>query len=478
MENHVAELNIAEVDLVTASSWCREELGTVDLGDQRLNQRLLETAIQLSAQPQAPINQACADWAATKASYRLFQNAKVSGGKILKPHQEQTQERMRHYALVLALQDSSYLDYTAHPKTQGLGPIGTPQQHLTGLVLHDTLVTTPQGLPLGVLTHTVWARDPEAAVLSAYERRKRPIEEKESYKWLTALRATVTLTPPGVQVVTVCDREADVYELFVEAQQLQTGLLVRATQDRSVLEAEMGHLWAQVEATAVQGQLQVHVPPQDGAAARDALVTVQSTTVTLRPPWRPQDEAHPPLPKITLDVVLVREKAPPDDVTPLEWLLLTNVPVPNFTQAVERVKWYRCRWHIEVYFKVLKSGCNIEACRLGTAERLKRFIALTSVIAWRLYWMTHISRHMPDAPCTVVLVDYEWHALYAKIYHTTTLPAQPPTVRQALHWLARLGGFLDRKGDGEPGITAIWRGWQRLQDIADTWFVLRKNTYG
>ena len=130
-----------------------------------------------------------------------------------------------------------------------------------------------------------------------------------------------------------------------------------------------------------------------------------------------------------------------------------------------------CDYTIEVYFKVLKSGCKVEDCRLQTAERLRRYLSLFTVIAWRLYWMVHINRHCPEALCITILADHEWQALYAKIHRTTALPKEMPTVRQVVRWIARLGGFLGRKGDGEPGVTTIWRGWQRLNDISDTWLL-------
>lgn len=466
-----------DIPIVEVTDWCEEELAEVHLGDKRLDVRLVDIAAKLAAQPLAPINQACDDWADTKASYRLFQNEKVTPEKILTPHQQRTRERMASYPLVLAVQDTTYLNYTSHSKTEGLGPIGTEEQDLLGLVDHTTMALTPEGLPLGVLSQDIWARETDTESLTAAELRKRPIEEKESYKWLEALRETVALTPDGVQVVSVCDREADVYELFAEAQALETGLLVRATQNRTLVEPEMGKLWNAVETAPVAGHLIVHVPAKGDEPERDAIVNVQSCTVTLNPPWRPKRADRDPLPEITLDVVLVQEVDPPTDVTPLEWLLLTNVPVRSFEDAVERVKWYRCRWHIEVYFKVFKSGCKVEDCRLGTADRLIRYLTLSSIIAWRLYWLTHVNRHYPDAPCTTVLAEHEWRALYASINHTPVVPQQPPTVRQAVHWIAQLGGFLGRKSDGEPGVIVIWRGWQRLQDIAATW-LLCKETCG
>ncbi len=251
---------VISIDDEEATSWCEEEFGGIELGDKRLDRRLIATAVQLTSQPTAPINQACEDWAATKASYRLFNNDKATVEKILEPHQQQTQERMKKYALVLAVQDTTYLNYTAHPKTKGLGPIGTEEQNLSGLVMHPTVVLTPTGLPLGVLVQQIWARPEDAPKLTKNEKKNLPIEEKESYKWLKGLEQTVELTPEGVKVVSVCDRGADVFELFVRAEELETGILIRATQDRALIDEETGKLWAAAEAASIVGHLKVHVP--------------------------------------------------------------------------------------------------------------------------------------------------------------------------------------------------------------------------
>ncbi len=465
---------VISVDDKDATSWCEEEFGSIKLGDKRLDRRLIDTAAKLTSRPTAPVNQACEDWATTKASYRLFNNDKATVEKILDPHQQQTQERMKKYPLVLAVQDTTYLNYTRHPKTKGLGPIGTEEQNLSGLVMHPTLVLTPTGLPLGVLTQEIWARPEDAPKLSKTEKKNLPIEEKESYKWIKGLEKTVALTPKGVKVVSVCDRGADVFEFFVRADELETGTLIRATQNRALVDDETGKLWTAAEAASIAGYLKVDVPAKNNEPQREAIISVRFCSVTLKPPWRPKLPDKDPLPEMTVYVVLTQEVDPPADVTPLEWLLLTNVPVRSFDDAVERIKWYRCRWHIEVYFKVLKSGCKVEDCRLQTAKRLKRYLTLSCIIAWRLYWLTHINRHYPDAPCITVLAEHEWQALYATIHRTTILPQEIPTVRQVVHWIAQLGGFLGRKRDGEPGVTAIWRGWQRLNDITATWLLFHQ----
>jgi hypothetical protein len=479
------QLALEIVGVEEATTWCEEEWGDIGLGDERLDVRLIDTATKLAAQPTAPINQACEDWADTKASYRMFQNEKVTAGKILSPHQGRTQARMEGHRLVLAVQDTTYLNFTSHPKTTGLGPIGTREQQQQGLVMHTTLAMTPAGLPVGLLSQEIWVRAEEDEGLTEAERKRRPIEEKESYKWLKALEETVALTPSGVQVVTVCDREGDVYELFVQAQALETGLLVRAAQDRTLVDDEMGKLWDSVVAASVAGHLKVDVPAKDNEPARQAIVAVHFCSVTLNPPWRPQRPDQDPLPctcrtgqvpAVTLDAVLVQEVDPPAGVTPLEWLLLTNVAVNSFDDALQRVRWYRCRWHIEVYHKVLKSGCKVEDCRLGTADRLIRYLTLSSIIAWRLYWLTHMNRHHADAPCIVVLTDHEWRALYAAIHHTAVPPPHMPTVGQVVRWIAQMGGFLARKSDGEPGPTVIWRGWHRLNDLAAMWLLCHPST--
>ena len=166
---------VTPVNIEGATNWCEEEFGSIELGDKRLDRRLIATAVKLTVQPTAPINQACEDWAATKASYRLFDNDEVTVEKILEPHQLQTQERMKGYPLVLAVQDTTYLNYTSHPQTEGLGPIGTEEQDLSGLVMHSTLVLTPTGLPLGVLTQEIWARPEDAPKLTKTEKKNLPI---------------------------------------------------------------------------------------------------------------------------------------------------------------------------------------------------------------------------------------------------------------------------------------------------------------
>ncbi len=444
-------------------SWGRQEFSGLDLGDNRLNERLINVADALAAYPESTINAACGDWSSVKAAYRLFDNEKVSSEKILAPHFQRTIERMCEHRRVFAIQDTTYLDYTDHPSTRGLGSIGTKSQKRSGLVKHTTLIVSESGLALGCLTDKVWVRDG----FGVKDHKSKKLEEKESYRWIEALSEVKSATPHGVEVIFLSDRESDIYEFFVEAG--ETPFVIRAAQDRCV-DASVGKLSALVRSQEVAGEFRTQVAKRGNQPAREATLSVHWTKTTLCPPRRQASESEA-LPAVEVYLVWVVETDPPDDVTPLEWLLITNVKVSNFSDALQRIDWYKQRWQIEVYFKVLKSGTKVEQVRLETKDRLLRYIALLSVIAWRLYWLTLINRHAPDAECGHVLDEHEWKALYCVTHKTQTLPEKIPTVSEVVLWIAKLGGFLGRKSDGKPGVTVLWRGWHRLKDISNTFAI-------
>jgi Transposase DNA-binding/Transposase Tn5 dimerisation domain len=459
--------------LASELSWAETEFASVALNDVRLNRRCQIIAEAFAQHPTMPINQACEDWADTKAAYHFMANRKVSPAKILAPHGQRTVARLKAHPLILAVQDTTFFNYTAHPQIEGLGEIGKKDQHQRGFGMHTTLALTPEGLPLGVLNQAFFTRPIGEPAHTPQEAHKLPVEDKESYRWLEALEHTLACLPEGVQAVTICDREGDIYELFALADHRQAGLLVRAKIDRCLAEKPFQHLWDKVEHRRRVGELTVEITGNQKRPSRQATVSLRFCSVTLKPPARPADQ--PKLPPLTLTAILVCEEHPPADLEePIEWLLLTNTPVATLADVERVVGWYCCRWQIENFHKVLKSGCTVEACRLQTADRLQNYIAVMSVVAWRLHWLTYLNRLAPTQPCTVVLAPPEWQALYLHIHKTTAFPKKPPTVHQVVRWIAQLGGFLGRKADGEPGITVLWRGWQRLQDLAATWELIVK----
>jgi transposase-like protein/transposase Tn5 family protein len=441
-------------------SWAVTEFADAELGDARRARRLVTLATVLAQRPAASLPEACGTPAMLKAAYRFFDNEAIDPQEMVASHVGATSARLAAVPVVLAVQDTTELDWTAHPATRGLGPLAHPAHQ--GLLVHTTLALTPERLPLGLLAQQVWARDP-ADRGKRVSRKRRPVAEKESQKWLTSVEAVSAARArcPQTHFVCVGDREADVYDLFLQERPAGVDLLVRAAWNRRVAHAERA-LWAKVAAHPVVATLTVQIPRRGAQPARQATGSVRWCLALLCPPRHRQAEK---LPTVAVWVVQAVEERPPAGCAPLAWRLLTTCGVHTAQDAGARVDWYACRWGIEVWHKVLKSGCRIEARQLESAEQLRRCLAIYSVIAWRLLYATMLSRAMPEAPCTALLAPEEWQALYCAIHVTATPPAEPPTLREAVHWIGRLGGFLARWGDGEPGVTVLWKGFQHLTDL-------------
>lgn len=448
-----------------------EEVRGSTLPDARLKERLEFIVERLAAQPEASIPQAMGSWAGTKATYRFFDSEVVTIRAIQAGHIQSCTERAKAHSTVLIVQDTTTLDFTDHPQTEGLGHLDTVKAR--GLVVHTALAVTPEGVPLGLLAEDVWTRD-VAKLGQRHDRRKRPFTEKESIKWVNALDASARLLCEVEQTVTIADSEADVFELFVAQRPDNAQLLIRATHDRRVQTAER-YLWETVEKEPISGEVVVEVAAREGHAARQAKCSVRFRTVVVKSP-RNQSPGASPVKEVTLQAVLVKEEDPPEGVEALCWLLLTTLSVENFDDAVRCAEWYGKRWLVERYHMVLKSGCRVERLQLEKADRIQRALAVYSLVAWRLLWLTYEARQSPDAPCDCVLEAHQWQSLYCRIHKTTTPPEQPPTLRDAVRWIAQLGGFMGRKRDGEPGVIVIWRGLRRLEDISDTWLLLHPQT--
>ena len=263
--------------------------------------------------------------------------------------------------------------------------------------------------------------------------------------------AEYIVAPSRTRLVTICDRECDIYEFFVEAEKLDASFVVRASWDRRLEDPEYSNLWELVECQKVAGHTVVDLPDRSITKERRLDLEVRFAPVTLKAPQRCRRSDKKRLPTVTLYAVHLKEVNSFSKSDPVEWLLLTNLPVHTLEDALEKVEWYTRRWSIEIFHRILKSGCTVEDCQLETAQRLIRYLTLMSIVAWRIFWMTHIKRTAPTAPAF-----QEAPLCYKKL----------PIVSQVIVAIARLGGFLARKGDKNPGPTAIWRGWQRLSDAA------------
>ncbi len=452
------------------ANWAEEEFGSIRFYDPRLKRRLYTIAQDFFNKCEKNIPEACGSKAKTIGAYRFFQNKEVSMEVILDAHTEATIERIKNHQVVLAPQDTTILDYSTHPMTEGLGPTNGIENNSIGLILHDTVAFTENGTPLGVVDAQCWARDQEDKGKSR-RRKELPIEQKESVKWLRSFQklAQIQKLCPQTTLVSIGDRESDIYELFFEAMQNDAGpkLLIRAEKTRSrLVEEEL--LWDYMASREADGTLQIHIARQGGRKGRIASAEVRFAEVELSPPKRCSSK-----PSIKLWAVYLVETEASEDVTPVEWMLLTTAEVKTFKDAQKRVEWYAMRWRIEVYHRVLKSGCRIEDRQLGTAESIETCLGVDMVVAWRIYHLTMLGRETPDVDCTVFFSNVEWKALCCYVTKNPTPPKNPPSLKEAIYMVAKLGGFLGRKRDGCPGTTTLWRGLQRLDTASEMYGIIR-----
>jgi hypothetical protein len=433
---------------VASTDWAEQELGHAALGDVRRTRRAVQVLAALGAQPGAAVSDAVGgDATAAKGAYRLFANPAIVPADLRTAHQQTTAARVRSEPVVLVLHDTTELDWTAHPATTGLGPLTAPSHQ--GLHVHSALAVTPDGVPLGLLAQQGWARDPADAG-SCHARRARPFDVKESHKWGAGIAAAAAMVGGATRLIHIGDQESDVYDVFLFGLRhgheflLRTGQLRRTDQpgqlNREVLAAQP----VAATRTIVVGRAP-HRPE------REARLALRWTTLTLRPP-RSRDAEH--LPPITVTAIAVQEADPPVGEPPIDWLLVTTLPTRTVEAAWERVGWYALRWRIERYHYVLKSGCRLEASQLQTGERLERLLALAAVVAWRVLYLTYAARTTPATPATW-LRPLETRLLWAAIGQDPGTAPATATTREAVRALAKLGGFLGRRGDGEPGVKVL-----------------------
>lgn len=442
--------------------WVAEELSSLDLGDKRRNERAKRMVRSFADRPGGSIPPMCENQAEVKATYRLLSNEAVDPQGIRDALQNACLGRLDGLDVVLVPQDTMFLDFTSHPKTTGLGPTGGGDGSAGhGMIVHSATAISGDGIPLGLLHQQVWARDPDT-VGGKRNRKRRPLEDKESYRWLQTARAVEAAVPEHIQLVQIADREGDIFELFAEPRRANSHLLIRSKHDRRV-QGPHGSLRAEVRAAPLARKFEMLVRQSPNHTTRKANLELRFCPVTIKPPDTGVHE--PSLSPVALSAVLITEPDPPEGVKRIEWLLLTDLPVGDTPQALRCLRYYGLRWLIERYHFVLKSGCGIERSQLRSAAALERLLALFSVVALRLLWITYASRAHGDEPCTIAFGDVEWQVLYRQAEPMKPLPEAPPSLRDAVWWTASLGGFMGRKGDGEPGVKVLWRGLMRLQDI-------------
>ena len=462
-----------------------DEFAECSFGDARLTKRIQGLADTLGQKPNLSIPAALKSRAEVEACYRLFDNSHVTPDKILQPHIARTYQRIADVNYVLLVQDTTEVDLT-RPNSQvaGAGPMDCESRR--GAFCHPTVAFDAAGVPLGLVGQTTWTREEISDKTQAEknaERKKKPIEEKESYRWIEGFRSAerVAVACPQTTCVCVGDSESDIYDIFAAAstsQQRNLHVLVRAGQNRNTTDRQD---WVeQVRQTQVIGTQTVTVRSREaktGACksarsrsreARIAEVEIRKATIEV---CRPQ-HGDPRLPKtIRLNAVLVEEPNPPPGADPIRWLLVTTLPIETDDDVQRIIASYCTRWQIEVYFRTLKSGCRIEYRRFETIDRVLNCLMFFSIIAWRVMYICHLGRACPELDCEVLFEPSEWKSVYA-VLGLEIPQKRSPSLNEVVRAIARLGGFMNRPKD-QPGTQTLWIGLQRSQDLSNAW-----NTFG
>jgi hypothetical protein len=392
------------------AQWVEKEFSTVDFGDERLTNRFFEVARALASAPEKPIGQVCETKAAVKGAYRLFGNEDFDTTEILTSHFCETAKRMKDEKTVLVIHDTSQIKFNGHLKTVGLGSLNRKHSDTDRSVfLHPALAVTTQGLPLGLVSYQCLTRtrkDNEGYSEQQAKRRRKPSSQKESIRWIDGLEETrANIDINKHQVVNVADRESDFYEFILAAIERESSFVVRSKGDRNVQlsDGRSENIRQAFEYVKSAKILELKVPKNNDQQERRFKASVKFLEATIPLPLRAykRDTISEAVP-ISVFAIQVKEINPKTRHS-VEWILITNVAVKNVKDALKIVDWYKARWSIEIFFKILKSGCRVEECRLQSFEKLDRYIALMSVIAFRIFYLSRIGKAAPDEKCTTVL---------------------------------------------------------------------------
>jgi hypothetical protein len=447
-------------------SWAEAEFKTIDLGDARLNRRAIKIVETLGLAPGRTIPQAFQSWGSTKACYNFFSNGLISEKKLIAPHIKQTIERMKEYPVVLLPNDTSEIDYNLKNSMEGRERITNTKK---GLWLHSTIAVTPERTMLGIVDVNFWKRKLEINSQGS-EQDKLPIENKESYRWLQSYRKSCELAKemPDTQLISISDREGDIIEIFDEvSKQKDSGkaadIIVRSQYDR-LLEGKKGKqekLRQKLKEAPSVGEIEFVIASNEKRSGRKIKQKIKGINVSIKPSNK----------KVTVQInaIMAIEEDPPEGEEALTWILMTSLPVNTFENVVQVLKYYLSRWEIETFFKVLKSGCKIEERQLQTTERMKALITIFMILAWRVMFTMMMGRVQGEMPCDVIFDEAEWKSVYKILNKKQALPEKAPTLGEFVKMIAVLGGYVNRKSEGPPGVKVIWKGMARMLDFALAW---------
>ena len=452
------------------SKWVVNELESLKIGDKRLNKRVLSVLDCASKQPQLSINKLFHTRKEVQACYRLFSNDLVDETKIIQPHLDKSIERASKHPVVLCLSDTTSLNYTTRKKLKDSGYISS--NNAQGFFLHATIAVTPDRLHLGLVAQKFWAREKEKKkARSSYERERMMFAEKESYRWLESYRKSCDLSSQcsDSHVIHITDREGDIFEIYNEyaTRDNAADYVIRSKHNRTVYlkDKSSNTLIQEVEKSPVLGEVGFDVVDRESNGLRSIRQTIQAIPVTIKSRYG----ADVPNLSCAVNVVYLKEIDPPNDEKKIVWCLLTSLPIKTQEEVLQVVKYYLCRWEVEVFFKTYKSGCKVEEKSLRAAKRLYPLFSLLLIVTWRINFLLHLGRVTPTLSCEFFFEESEWKAGYIAATRNRNLPQEAPTMKVMMEYVAKLGGYLGRENAPPPGVKTIWIGICKLTNYADAW---------
>jgi hypothetical protein len=464
-------MNIKELE--NAEKWAVETFGTAELGDPRRTDRLVKVAAAIGENPSVSLPSSMRNWADTQGMYRFLDNEVISHEQIMMPHWRQTYQEAEQRRQTLLIGDTTDVNLSTHKATSGLGPIGHGNK-ARGFFVHSVLAVDAQDKQLlGCMTQEPFVRTPAPEGETRAQRNKR---WRESYIWEQSIER-IGPVPAGLQWICVGDRGSDVFRFWQRCQELGYDHVTRVAQDRNVLVEEADeqedptaeHLKTLARSLPAQGAMVMTIPARRGRPERDALVNICWLQVSIQAPVN-GTALHPGSMKVSL--VRVWEPEPPTGVDPLEWILVTSVAISTTQDAWQRVTWYKWRWFIEDFHKVLKTGCLLEERCLQSVEAMCNLLAILTPTAMRLLWLRQTAQMAPDTPATEVISK----EVIQVVLHLDKRPKATLTARDLWRTIARFGGYLDRKSDPSPGWQTLWKGWIRVQTVLEGVYLARQFT--
>ena len=453
--------------------WIAKELVNLSLGDKRLDDRAHKVLIYLSNNPTDSIPVACSGAAETKAAYRFFDNKHVTAEKIQEIHRKKTLNRMSKHDVVLIPQDTTVLNFSTQKERKDAGPTTKNSTH--GIYLHSSIAVTPDKVCLGHLSSKQWHRK-QLQNLTKRERSKKnhltPIEDKETYRWLENYREANEYAKklPQTTIVSIADREGDIYNIYEEAQEVfangesKAHYLIRAKTDRKLCTEEGRLMGCKIKSALKKkkslGSFSLEISETKTRKSRIAKLKVYSEKIRISVPNKQKKkENYTP---IQVTAILCVEAKPPKNTEGVEWLLITDLSVTSFEDAYEKIQWYSCRWQIELFFKVLKSGCKIEKLQL-TERNFSACLSFYMIIAWRILYLVAIGRCCPNISCECAFSREEWQTAYIVSYKKKP-PKVPLKLNEMIRLVASLGGYINKKSSPEPGVKTMWIGLRNMQE--------------